>query len=63
MANSEEVTCTIGMASEQSCLEEAVVIGVDDTGKVHVYTASANRDKVIVLLERAKLRLLAELPG
>jgi len=51
-------TAVLNMAKECAELVDAVVIGTDDKGGLQVFADDVNRDRLIVMLERAKLQLL-----
>lgn len=59
--NTNDVCCTLDMAHQANCLTEAVVVGVDADGKLQIYTACANKERIICLLERAKFSLLQQM--
>lgn len=54
MANKKCVNSIIKQASESGCLESVVVIGTDKEGKLQVFVDDAEREHLIVVLERAK---------
>lgn len=58
MSNSHNANCALMMAQEGGCLNEALVIGKDDTGAIQIYCAEANKAEIVVLLERAKMQLI-----
>lgn len=60
MENSEEAQAAIDMAVD-SGLQDAIVVGRDSGDKVVFYTADASRERMIVLLERAKAKLVRTL--
>ena len=60
MQNSEHACCTLNMAMDSECLSEAVVVGLDENGKLQIFTSAANKEHIICLLERAKLRLIQD---
>lgn len=61
MANSENANTGIEKARDAGNLESAIVIGKDDQGKVAIFTAQVDKEKMIVMLERARSMLVQSL--
>lgn len=59
--NSSEAKHVLDRAHNSGVLETAVVVGKDKDGKVQLFLDDADREKLIVLLERAKNSLVRSL--
>lgn len=61
MANKQCVNEVIKKASAAGCLNSVVVIGTDKEGKLQLFLDDAEREHLIVMLERAKNMLVRSL--
>lgn len=61
MAISEKADIALQRAAKASDLECAVVIGKGGDGKIQLFLADCDREKLIVLLERARNQLVRSL--
>lgn len=61
MANTENVTIALDKAHDAGDLTAAIVIGKDTNGKIAFYTHDVDRERMIVLLERARNALVRSL--
>jgi hypothetical protein len=61
MANKQCVSDVIKKATAAGCLHSVVVIGTDKEGKLQLFLDDAEREHLIVILERAKSMLVRSL--
>lgn len=55
------MTCPLDLAKQSKNLRNIIVIGADQHNKIQLFTAQADRNHLIVQLERAKLALIRQL--
>lgn len=61
MANTENVTAALDKARDANNLVAAIVVGKEADGKIAFYTHDVDRERMIVLLERARNALVNSL--
>lgn len=61
MANSSNAQQSLDLASAAGNLQQALVVGKSDTGKVEVFLAEADKETMLVLLARAHDAVLRSL--
>ena len=61
MANCKDVTNALNLAKKGDCLAFGLVLGVDATNRLQLYTGDADIERIILLLERAKNQLVRQL--
>lgn len=54
MANSESAAASLEMAARAGNLQQALVVGKSDSGKVELFLAEADQETMLVLLARAQ---------
>jgi len=48
----------LNLANECPDLDDAVVLGIDSKGGLQIFAENLDRDRLIVMLERAKIQLI-----
>lgn len=58
MANSEKAQASLSMADNAGNLDQVLVVGRSDTGKVELFLAEADKETMLVLLARAQAAVI-----
>lgn len=58
MSKSLKATKALTLAENCEDLQEALVIGMDSDGGLQLFTSEVDRAEMVVILERAKLKIL-----
>ena len=58
MAKHKRCETALKLARDCPDLEDAVIIGLDSKGGMQIFAENLDRDRLIVMLERAKIQLI-----
>lgn len=58
MKNSQSAQASLDMAAKAGNLQQAMVVGKSDNGKVELFLAESDKEAMLVLLARAQAALI-----